>query len=401
MSGWPTKTLGSLVRLVNGKAFTEADWSRAGLPIIRIQNLNDATKPFNYWSGPLDRQVLVRTGDLLLAWSGTPGTSFGAHVWNGGRAVLNQHIFRVDLADGGVDRDWLLLAINEQLDEMIGRAHGAVGLRHVTRGEVEQLEIPLPPLQDQRRIAAQTHRALAAVARARAAAEAGMEAAEALERAWLGAAFHGFTPLSAGPSKVKPPTGWRWRSLGEVARLESGHTPSRRHPEWWGGEIRWLALPDIRALDGSVALETLEHTNPDGIENSAARVLPTGTVVLSRTASVGFVTILGREMATSQDFFNWVCGPEIEPRFLMHLLRASRNYIRGLASGAVHKTVYMPAAESFQVCVPSREEQGKIAKMLDQKLEARSVLLARLSAEAEEFEALPAALLRRAFRGEL
>ena len=70
-----SKPLGDLCRLVNGKAFKTDDWSDSGHPIIRIQNLNDATKPFNYWDGSLEKQVEVNTGELLIAWSGTPGTS--------------------------------------------------------------------------------------------------------------------------------------------------------------------------------------------------------------------------------------------------------------------------------------------------------------------------------------
>ncbi|MGH7367772.1 MAG: restriction endonuclease subunit S [Candidatus Rokuibacteriota bacterium] len=131
------------------------------------------------------------------------------------------------------------------------------------------------------------------------------------------------------------PAGWRWFRLTDLARLETGHTPSRNHPEWWGGPIPWISLADIRELHGKVAQDTIEHTNEDGLANSAARLLPEGTVVLSRTASVGFVTIMGRPMATSQDFVNWVCGPELNPRFLAYLLRASRTYIRSLSSGAI------------------------------------------------------------------
>ena len=61
-------SFGSVCHLVNGKAFKPTDWSGAGVPIIRIQNLNGPDKPFNYWAGALDNQVLVKTGDLLLAW---------------------------------------------------------------------------------------------------------------------------------------------------------------------------------------------------------------------------------------------------------------------------------------------------------------------------------------------
>ena len=208
-------------------------------------------------------------------------------------------------------------------------------------------------------------------------------------------------PLSAGrPGKQAPP-GWRWLRLTDLARLETGHTPSRSHPEWWGGPIPWISLADIRDLDGKVAQDTLESTNEQGIENSSARLLPEGTVVLSRTASVGFVTIMGRPMATSQDFVNWVCRPELSPHFLAYLLRGSRAYIRSLSSGAIHQTVYMPTVESLFVSVPPLAKQREISEALSEQL--ATVERARAAAEArlEAIDALPAALLRRAFSGDL
>ena len=73
------------------------------------------------------------------------------------------------------------------------------------------------------------------------------------------------------------------------------------------------------------------------------------------------MTIMGRPMATSQDFMNWVCGPELDSHFLAYLLRASRAYIRSLSSGAIHQTVYMPTVESFFVSAPSVSKQREIA----------------------------------------
>ncbi|MFZ3000651.1 MAG: hypothetical protein WA071_09980 [Undibacterium umbellatum] len=84
----PIIKLKEVAKFVNGKAFKPSDWSEQGIPIIRIQNLNGLDKPFNYWEGLVDKQVQVSRDDLLLAWSGTPGTSFGAHIWRGGPAVL-------------------------------------------------------------------------------------------------------------------------------------------------------------------------------------------------------------------------------------------------------------------------------------------------------------------------
>ncbi|MFO0875670.1 MAG: restriction endonuclease subunit S [Phycisphaerales bacterium] len=208
-------------------------------------------------------------------------------------------------------------------------------------------------------------------------------------------------PFSADPVVPLEPTrpGWRWHRLTAIARLATGHTPSRRCPEYWNGDIPWLQLPDIRALDGGVALDTLEHTNELGIKNSAAVLLPEGTVCLSRTASVGFVTVMGRPMATSQDFVNWVCGPELSPEFLKWLLVACRQPIRQLGSGATHQTIYFPTVEQFSVCIPPRVEQERIAA----RLTARLGIVERAQAAATDrlalAESLPASLLREVFDG--
>jgi type I restriction enzyme, S subunit len=145
--------VGAICNLINGRAFKPEDWSENGVPIIRIQNLNDASRGFNYWAGSLDRQIPIEPGDVLLAWSGTPGTSFGVHIWQGPAGILNQHIFRVDLDERKICRNWFMRAVNSRLYTLIAQAHGGVGLKHVTRRMVDDLEIPLPPLDEQRRIA--------------------------------------------------------------------------------------------------------------------------------------------------------------------------------------------------------------------------------------------------------
>ena len=146
--GWKHLTIGSLCELLNGRAFKPTEWRNSGLPIVRIQNLNDQSALFNRFDGEVRGRFLIDSGDLLFAWSGTPGTSFGAHIWNRGRAVLNQHIFKVVFDETAINKQFLRLAINQKLDELIGKAHGGVGLRHVTKGKFEATEVVLPPLQE-------------------------------------------------------------------------------------------------------------------------------------------------------------------------------------------------------------------------------------------------------------
>lgn len=97
---WETYKLGELAAFINGAAFKETDWVLEGLPIIRIQNLNGSNE-FNYFQGEIASKFKVAKEDLLFAWSGSRGTSFGPHLWEGAEGVLNQHIFRVEPKDSG------------------------------------------------------------------------------------------------------------------------------------------------------------------------------------------------------------------------------------------------------------------------------------------------------------
>jgi type I restriction enzyme S subunit len=177
------------------------------------------------------------------------------------------------------------------------------------------------------------------------------------------------------------PEGWRLVQLTRVAKLESGHTPSRDHPEWWSGEIPWISLQDT---DGLVALEiydSAETIGPDGLANSSARLLPKGTVVFQRTASVGQCSIMGRPMATSQHFANWVCGPMLDPRYLLQVFRHMGREWERLQAGSVLPDIYMPTFKRLQILLPPRPEQERIAdtgEAFDRRLEAERAHLAEL-----------------------
>ncbi|UTG97462.1 restriction endonuclease subunit S [Sinorhizobium meliloti] len=143
------------------------------------------------------------------------------------------------------------------------------------------------------------------------------------------------------------PTGWVWVPVNSVARQETGHTPSRSRPEWWGGDIPWIGIRDARLHHGGVIYDTLQTTNPLGLANSSARLLPKGTVCLSRTASVGYVTVMGRDMATSQDFVTWTCSEALVPEFLVKALIAEGEGLRKFGKGTTHTTIYSRRSGRF------------------------------------------------------
>ena len=391
--GWRWVRIGELCRLVNGDAYRESDWSITGVPIIRIQNLNDGSKPFNYWAGSLQDRVVVESGNVLLAWSGTPGTSFGVHLWKGTKGVLNQHIFRVDIESNDVLPDWLVIAVNHQLDILIGKAHGGVGLRHVTKGEVESLEISLPSLSEQKRIATILSQQMAAVEGARAAAEAQLEGAKALPGAYLRAIFNS-------------PEAQRWprKELGEACDLLPAKSIAT------DGDTEVLAI--------TTACLTESGFQPAGVKpakmwavNAAECVVSPGEVLIARSNTPDLV---GRVAMFAGNPRNAVASDltiRIKPRdgvrapFLTSYL--SFLYLSGYwknraggASGSMKK-ITRTQLLSEQVPVPSLEVQQRIATMLSEQLAAAEKTRKVLEEQLATINKLPAALLHRAFKGEL
>jgi len=113
-----------IIQLNNGCAFKPEDWKQNGTPIIRIQNLNDPCASFNYSLGAVAERNRVEAGDLLFAWSGTIGTSFGARVWAGPSGVLNQHIFKVLMDERKITLPFSLLVFARVEEDIAKQAHG-------------------------------------------------------------------------------------------------------------------------------------------------------------------------------------------------------------------------------------------------------------------------------------
>ena len=169
-ANWRWCRIKDLFALVNGKAFKPSDWGTTGIPIVRIQNLNDPAAPYNYFSGDIEDKYVLHGGELLFSWSGTPGTSFGSYIWHGNKAVLNQHIFIVS-PQIELDVQYAMYALNAELTVFIEKAHGGAGLKHITKKEFESCGLPIPPLAEQKRIVAKIEELLPLVERYAAAYE--------------------------------------------------------------------------------------------------------------------------------------------------------------------------------------------------------------------------------------
>jgi len=385
------------VRTVNPRERPDAEFTY--IDIASVDNYAKAVVNPSRLLGaqaPSRARQRVRTGDVIVATT-RPNLNAVALIPSSLDGAICSTGFAVLRPGPSLDPDYLYLFTqsNAFVEPLVAKVAGAL-YPSTTDRDVRAIPIPLPTIERQQSIAAAMRLQMAATRSLNVVHDDQRKALNGLIEQVYKAAFLSRLPLCASNGPVAPPS-WDWFRLASVARLESGHTPSRSRPDWWGGDIPWIQLADIRAVDGQVIHQTLETTNPEGIAHSAARILPADTVVMSRTASVGFVARMGRPMATSQDFVNWVCGPELDPEFLMHLLIRSRDYIRSLSAGAIHQTVYYPTVRDFHVCIPPIDEQRRIAVELRERLATIDAMTRSIHAQREAIDALPAALLRRAF----
>lgn len=174
------------------------------------------------------------------------------------------------------------------------------------------------------------------------------------------------------------PEDWDYRPIAEYARLESGHTPSKKFATYWNGSIPWVSLHDTDLLDRNFIDDTSLKITELGLANSSARLLPAGTVVFSRTATVGKASIITQAMATSQDFANYICGPRLFNEYLGYLFRAMQPVWKSLMAGSTHNTIYMPAFERLKIVVPPIGEQYSIVEALtdvDEEIDGISRLI--------------------------
>lgn len=146
--GWQVQTLGDLADYVNGRAFKPNEWGDNGLPIIRIEQINNPKADCDYFDGVVVQDHEVDDGDLLFSWSATLTTL----VWNRGPAALNQHIFKV-LPKRGTDLDYLHHLLDFLIEQLAGQAHGST-MQHIKKSDLLPYLVHVPPLPEQRHIAA-------------------------------------------------------------------------------------------------------------------------------------------------------------------------------------------------------------------------------------------------------
>ena len=144
---WKEFRLTDLANYHNGLAFKPADWSEDGVRIIRIEQLNNPDGEYDHFNGFFSDENAINDGDLIFSWSAT----LKVLVWKHGKAVLNQHLFKV-VPKSGCDKGYLYFLLDFHMDSLAGGSHGST-MKHIKRGELKKYLVRLPSPREQEKIA--------------------------------------------------------------------------------------------------------------------------------------------------------------------------------------------------------------------------------------------------------
>jgi type I restriction enzyme S subunit len=274
---------------------------------------------------------------------------------------------------------YYLKSIREKvLDESYGGAQ-----KHISQGYVKELEIPLPPLPVQKRIAEILDTADTLRRKDQELLKKYDELAQAI-----------FIDMFGDP--VKNEKGWEVKRVGSLTKVGSGSTPSRSNPSYFTGNIPWVKTTEV---NGGIILLTEESISSEALQKTSCKLYPINCVIIAmygQGKTRGQVGLLGIEAATNQ-----ACGvimpcEELNPKFLFHYLKSQYKELRELGRGGNQENLNKGMIEDFYIIVPPLHLQNKFKEIIDQLIySSRHTLNLKYS------DNLFNSLLQKAFKGEL
>ena len=364
-----TVRLGDLATYVNGYAFKPSDWGETGLPIIRIQDLTGNSYQLNRYEGEYPDRIEVNNGDVLISWS----ASLGVYVWQRGKALLNQHIFKVVFDKLPIDKEYFVFAVKHKLAEMESKTHGAT-MKHIVKKDFDSTTIPYPEIEKQVRIAERLHRISSLIEKQQ---EQLLLLDQLVKSRFI--ELFGVYPLN--------PKGWETATIRDIV-TDVRYGSSR--PAVDGGKYPYLRMNNI-TYGGELDLTDTKRIDiPDNeLDKCTVR---RGDVLFNRTNSkelVGKTCVYNRdEMMVLAGFVIRVRVTErILPEFLSAFLNTdfSKRMLLGMCKAAIGQAninaqemqdigIYLPPTELQRQFVQFKEQTDKSKLAVQKSLEELEIL---------------------------
>lgn len=377
------RRLGDLLEVQNGYAFDSKSFSpTSGTPLIRIRDLRGGQSTETRYSGDFDPKYLVHAGDLLIGMDG----EFACYEWRGAPALLNQRVCRLQSFKTDLSPRYLFYGINQHLKE-IEDVTGYATVKHLSSKSVLDIEMPVPLLEDQRRIVSTLDEAFEAIATARANSEQNLRNARELFDNRLYAIFTQHTG------------GWAKKRLGDCAVIQSGGTPSVSRPEYWNGDIPWYSSGE---LNGSTTTASARQVTKLGLDNSSAKMFPAGSLLIGMYDTAALkMSILDRNGTFNQAVAGVKPNPDIDLAFVLHAIMAAKPRLLLERRGVRQKNLSLAKVKSISIPLPSTSEQREVVGKIRGLSAETQCLSAVYQRKLAALDALKQSLLHQAFTGAL
>ncbi len=265
------------------------------------------------------------------------------------------------IPNDNVHIDYLAYAL-EQLD--LAQYSTGATIPHIFKDYQKEL-IPLPPLEEQRQIAAVLDKI------------SGLMAQRRRQLAMLDQLVKArFVEMFGDP--IANDRGWESAFLSDVASFALGCTPKSSEQSYWSGKIKWITPAEL-SDDSFEIFDTVRHITEAAVEATGLKPFPAGTVIFSTRAPIGKVAIAGCEMYCNQGFKNFVCGDRLNPVYLSFILKLCKEYFTGLGTGTTFKELSKSRLEKVAIAIPPMRLQEKFEASCRQINKSKSSIQRSLS----------------------
>ena len=370
--------LGDIATYINGYAFKPADWSETGLPIIRIQDLTGNSYQTNRYDGEYDAKYEVNDGDVLISWS----ASLGVYVWNGGKAVLNQHIFKVVFDKMNVNKNFFVHQTMNILEKASSEAHGAT-MKHLTKPVFDALPFNLPSHDEQEYIASVLDKVSDLIT---------LRKQQLFKLDELVKAR--FVELFGDP--IFNQMNWDTDAVENLcAEIYGGGTPSKAHSEYYeDGDIPWVSSKDMKT---DVLYDSQIKINQLGVENSTAKMVPINSVIMVIRSGILKhtlpVAINAVPITVNQDLKVFIPNERVLPLFLMYLFKMLEKDILSGVRAVTADNIEFSSLKERKIIVPPIELQEQFVSFVEQTDKSKLAIQKSL----DQLETLKKALMQEYF----
>lgn len=411
--GWEVKKLGEIIELKNGFAFKSNLFCDIGIPIIRIKNIQDRLVILNdlVFCNPCDYKnnlddYLVKQNDILIAMSGATTGKVGIYDSNE-KAYLNQRVGLLRI-DDDILRKYIFWFLCSKSEQNLKSAFGAAQPNLSTK-QIHNIEIPLPPLKEQGRIAGILDLAFEKIDTSVELLKANLANLDELAKSVLDRAFNPLgdsTESTQNPSTHDAqspyplPQHWEWKTLGEIGDIITGSTPSKNNPKFYGNDYPLFKPSDLGSGNTIKASDNLSKL---GFES--ARKLPKNTLlVVCIGASIGKIGLSGIIGSCNQQINAIIPSPNVLSKYLFFVCHSKyfQSILKKNASQTTLPIINKTEFSKLEIPLPKDiKEQEQIAMHLDSVFDKIQKLKELYNAQLQDYEELKQSLLTQAFSGKL